>query len=189
MAIIDTITPQDFKQYFKRGFIYASIWNEESIYNTNDVVFYEPTSLYYKCLSMNVSSEPTTIADWLALADKNYVLDEDIEKAFLQASGSFNQSLFSKEEYAKMVFLYLTAHYIVIDFQLQGLTAGGSLGIITSKSVSDVSVSYGYPQKILENPVFYNLAKTGYGNKAIGCIYPFMASASIGILWGTTTNA
>ena len=184
---IDTITPQDFKNYFKRGFIYASIWDNSNTYNVGNVVYYNLTNSYYQCLNTNVVSIPTTTNDWLQLAGTNYVLDEDITKAFLQAKGSFNTASFSSQDIAKMVFLYLTAHYLCIDFNLQGLSIGGGTGIITSKSVDDVAIQYGFPQRLLNSPFYFQLLRTGYGAKALTYIYSNSASKMYAILGGETT--
>ena len=111
-----TITVEDFKTYFFRDFQYLVIWNEETTYNLNDVVYYN--NLFYKSLtSNNVGNLPDEEKSkyWELDNTQNindYVSNTDIEKAFLQAKSNFNINLFvlNKEiDLMKMCFLYLTA--------------------------------------------------------------------------------
>lgn len=186
-SFLDTITPQDFKDYFKRGFIYASIWNNTDTYNTGNIVYYNLTDLYYQCKNNNITSLPTTANDWTPLLSKAYILDDDIEKAYFQAKeGGLNVTAF-KDDLGKMVFLYLTAHYLCIDFSLNGLSMGGSQGLLTSRRVDDVALDYGFPQRLINDPFYFGLLKTGYGAKALTYIYSNSVSKMYAILPGKTT--
>ena len=173
-----TITAGDFKTYFSRDFQYLVIWNEETTYNLNDVVYYN--NLFYKSLiSNNVGNIPDEEkSKYWELDDtqniNDYVSNTDIEKAFLQAKSNFNINLFvlNKEiDLMKMCFLYLTAHYLIKDLSMSN---GGatSTGLMTSKSVGSVSASYSIPEKILKNPLFSYLIDTEYGKKYLMQIYP-----------------
>ena len=49
-AIINNITPQDFKDYFTREFSYLPLWSSDISYKINDIVYYDVEGLFYKSL-------------------------------------------------------------------------------------------------------------------------------------------
>ena len=190
-TIINNITPQDFKDYFTREFNYLPLWYSDISYKINDIVYYESEGLFYKSLiNKNINNTPSEDSEYWQEDDEvqynDYINDNDITKAFLQAKNMINLSLFGKnEELLKMCFLMLTAHFLVMDLNMSNGN-GTSSFMITSKSVGSVSASYGIPQKILDNPNLSYLASTQFGLKYLVYILPLL-SGNIVILNGRTS--
>lgn len=103
------------------------------------------------------------------------VTNQDITKAFAEASMNFNTSFFSTEDDVKLGFLYLSAHYLVIDLQnsSQGIN-GRYEGIMSSKSVGSVSVGYTIPDWVMAHPIYSLLSQTKYGMKYLSLIIPML---------------
>lgn len=101
------------------------------------------------------------------------VLDSDIVKAFGQVNFAINQALFSKQEDYTIGYLWLTAHYLVVDLRAgsQGV-AGRYNWLETNKSVGNVSSGYSIPQRILDYPSFAMLTQTRYGAKYLELLLP-----------------
>jgi hypothetical protein len=118
---------------------------------------------------------------------KEFVTDDDINKAFTEAQANFNVDLFSSDTTLKLCYLYLTAHYLVTDFQIaaQGLNSVG-YNQVTSRSVGSVSESYAIPDWMLNNPVLSAYATTRYGQKYLSLIRPLLIG-HVGIAQGYTT--
>lgn len=173
MISIDNITVADFKALFSRDFPYLPEWVNGKIYFKDDVVYYEGN--FYKSLSDNNNSEPSNTSNWVATEDneQNYISDTDISRAFVEAKVNFNPRLFPNCEAIRMGFLYLSAHYLVIDLNnaLNPLALGAN-GFTQSKSVGSVSESYGLPQWMLNSPIYGLYAQTGYGRKYLSLILP-----------------
>lgn len=190
-TIINNITPQDFKDYFTREFSYLPLWYSDINYKINDIVYYESEGLFYKSLiNKNINNTPSEDSEYWQEDDEvqynDYINDNDITKAFLQAKNMINLSLFGKnEELLKMCFLMLTAHFLVMDLNMSNGNSASSF-MITSKSVGSVSASYGIPQKILDNPNLSYLASTQFGLKYLVYILPLL-SGNIVILNGRTS--
>lgn len=176
MGISITVTTQDFKDHFYRDFNYqAVLWNNTDTYNTDDIVYYTITRLYYKALNNAlVGILPTDTNNWVNTPDSNYVLDEDITKAFDEACLIFNESLFGESEDAKkLAYLYLTAHYLVIDLNTAKNSSDlGSTGSIASRSVGNVSESYNIPKWMTDNETLAPLSQTAYGRKYYSLVKP-----------------
>ena len=119
---LTTITTSDFKTHFFRDFPYLNEWDETEPYNTDDQVYYSVNGLFYKALSDGVTSIPTNTGDWERVTDSinNYILDADITKAFSEAQFNFNQSLFGSDDNIQIGYLYLTAHFLVLDIRRSG---------------------------------------------------------------------
>jgi hypothetical protein len=172
------LTPQDFKDYFKKGeFVYSSYFEENVEYKKSDVVYYSMD--YYKSLvNHNIDNVPDVATDFWSLEPLNslYVWDDDIDKAFIQASGNFNPKLFPKkeEELAKVCFLMLTAHYILQDYNM--VSGNSQVGVMTSKSIGGVSASYQIPETYLKNPLYSYLSTTPFGLKYLS----YIANRSVG---------
>ena len=184
MFVPISVTVEDFENYFIRDFIYATVWNDTDTYNTGQIVFYSITKMFYKCLNDDVTSVPTTIVDWMALPGSQYILPSDIEKAFSEAQSALPLGIFTSDVTAETTYLYLTAHYLYSDIVANGGLSGA--GIITSKSVDDVSLSYGISQTIQNSPVYSNWAQTYYGRKAITYIYPRSLARTFSVVAGRT---
>lgn len=189
MGISITVTTQDFKNLFFRDFNYqAVLWNTTDTYNTDDIVYYAITRLYYKALADGlVNILPTDTNNWINTLDNNYVLDEDIEKAFDEACLVFNESLFGEsEDTKKLAYLYLTAHYAVIDLNnAKNSSDAGSTGSLASRSVGNVSESYNIPKWMTENETLAPLAETAYGRKYYSLLKPRLVAPTF-IVQGAT---
>lgn len=114
------------------------------------------------------------------------ITDNDITKAFSEASLIFNPSLWDTEDNKKLGFLYLTAHYLVIDLQnsSQGIN-GRYEGIMSNKSVGSVSVGYQLPSWVTDNPVYSLLAQTRYGMKYLSMILALMIGSVVAVKGAT----
>lgn len=187
MALSFTCTPQDFKDLFFRDFNYNAILWVPATYNTGDQVFYSVAVRFYEAIQDGATSVPTTIADWKQIPDNNFVLDEDINKAITEASVNFNEGLFSDDDQKKTTFLYLVAHYLVVDLTAaKNAGQSGTSGVLTSRSVGNVSESYTIPKWITDNPILSLYATTSYGIKYVSLIRPGLVG-NIGIAQGATT--
>lgn len=170
-----TVSVDDFKNLFKRDFPYLPVYIENKAYFAGDEVYYEPN--FYKSLTDANTTLPTNTTNWELVNDTvdDYLSDNDILRAFKEAKVNFNAGLFEEEETAKMVFLYLTAHYLIIDLNnAQNPLAMGFMGFTQSKSVGSVSQSFALPQWMLNNQVLSAYAQTGYGRKYLSLIQPYL---------------
>lgn len=187
---LSTITVDDFKAQFTRDFPYLPVWQAPpAFYNNGDEVYYPVTRLFYTANKNNVTSVPTTGADWVETPDDvaNYVQDSDITRAFGEALVVFNQALFSTDANIKMAFLYVVAHYLCIDLQaaMAGISGGGTIGIMSGRTVGSVSESYTIPEAYLSNPVLAGYTKTNYGQKYLSLILTKLVG-NFGVVAGTT---
>lgn len=173
MSVIDDLTVEDFKKLFARNFPYLPIWDSTKVYFKGDRVYAEPN--FYESLIDNNSLPVTDTEAWLPYQDSinNYVLDSDIQRAWVEAKASFNISLGGNKETTQLMFLYLVAFYLSYDLQL---AAGGAYGQIifpvTSATAGSVSESYYVPKVFLEDPVLAFYARNGFGLKYLNMIYP-----------------
>lgn len=101
------------------------------------------------------------------------VLDADIGKSFGQTNFTINPNLFPKQEDYTLGYMWLAAHWLVVDLRAasQGI-AGRYNWVEASKSVGNVSSSYSIPQKILDNPSLAMFTQTRYGGKYLEMILP-----------------
>jgi len=188
---LDTITAEDFKNYFKREFCYLPIWNNEINYKAGKIVFYDINQVFYKSLiSNNINNIPNEVFEaWEEDFDieyNDYINDTDIEKAFLQAKNMINIKIFgNNEDLLKMCFLMLSAHFLIMDLNMSNGN-GASSFLMTSKSIGSVSASYGIPQKILNNPNYTYLASTQFGLKYLQYIMPQLIGNMIVLKGGTS---
>lgn len=169
------VSTTDFQDLFNRDFPYLPVYVEGKAYFTNDIVYYEPN--FYQSLVDNNTELPTNTTNWQVINDSvnNYIQDSDIMRAFNEAVINFNVNLFTDQNSAIMVFLYLAAHYLVIDLNnAMNPLALGFMGFTQSKSVGSVSESYGIPQWMLNNQTLSAYAQTGYGRKYLSLIQPYL---------------
>lgn len=181
------ITPEDFKAQFPRFTpVYLPLY-EYKTYNKNDIVYFN--GQFYQCKKDEVTSLPTVTEDWKVYNGNvlNYTQDSDILNAIAEASVNFNQGLFGDCCTAKLVFLYLVAFYLTLDFQNAMAPMGGG-GIVQSKSVGSVSESYAIPQWMLNNPSYSMYAVNGYGRKYLSLIRPYLLGTIILSKGRTTTD-
>ena len=187
MTIIDTITTEDFKTQFPRfAPVYLPAWSGDKTYFKGDVVYYLVNNKFYLCnSSIGTSKVPTTVADWSVYQSNvlNYTRDEDIENAIAEAKVNFNVGLFGNS--SKLIFLYLVAFYLTLDFSN---SLGSTAGITASKSVGSVSESFAVPQWMLKNPMLSIYSTNGYGRKYLSLIQPFITGAVMLFKGGTTID-
>lgn len=115
-----------------------------------------------------------------------YVLDSDINKAFGEAKINFNQSLFGTDEQIEIAYLYLTAHYLVMDLQaaMDGLDSRGSF-TVNSRSVGSVSESYTIPQSFIDDPFLNYFTQTRYGQKYLSLLQAAFVGNVVSVSGGT----
>lgn len=114
------------------------------------------------------------------------VSDADIARAISEANMNFNENLFDSEEDKKLIYLYLTAYYLVVDINninTQGSSNNG--GLLTYRQVRNVAESFKVPKWIEENPMFSQFAQNGFGLKYLNMIYPYLVGP-VGIVKGAT---
>lgn len=181
-------TVADFKTQFTRDFPYLPLWIAETHYNTDEKVYYDETRLFYKCLDDDVSSVPTTITDWEKYTDSvmAYIADEDITKAIDEASFNINDALFDTQAHYSMSYLYMAAHYLCNDIlaSSQGINSQYNW-IVTSKSVGNVSQSFGVPDSVQQDPYLAYFCTTRYGMKYLSLVL-LQLRGNVAIAYGTT---
>lgn len=105
--------------------------------------------------------------------DMESVMDTDITKAISEAGFNINQGLFGTQEQFTIGYLYLTAHYLVIDLRAGSQGVNGKYSwLTTSRSVGSVSEGMQVPQRILDNPYLAMLSTTNYGAKYLSLLLP-----------------
>lgn len=189
MSILDTIKVEDFKKQFPRfspQYLSDITYTEGTEYFKGTVVFYDNS--FYICKVEKTTASPLQTSDWESYNSSilNYTQDSDIENAFLEASVNFNEKLFPDEKFIKMVFLYLTAHYLTIDFN--NAIGKNNIGILTSKSVGSVSEGYTIPNWLANSSALSVYASTGYGIKYASLIRPYLIG-NVMLFKGATTIA
>ena len=187
MSIIENITVEDFKNQFPRFTpVYLPVYTYKTYIN-GDVVYYN--GAFYQCKVATSNNIPTNTTDWKPIQGNilNYTQDSDILNAMAEARVNFNKGLFTDCCTAKLVFLYLTAYYLTVDFQnAMSPMAGG--GIVQSKSVGSVSEGYAIPQWMLNNATLSMYAQNGYGRKYLSLIRPYLVGNIILSKGRTTTD-
>lgn len=169
------VTTDDFKNLFGRDFPYLPLYVEGKTYFKDDEVYFN--SNFYKSLIDGNTTEPTDTTNWEIVKDSvdNYIQDSDIMRAFKEAKVNFNAGLFGDDDIVKMVFLYLAAHYLVIDLNnAMNPLAMGFMGFTQSKSVGSVSQSFALPDFVTRNAALSQYMQTGYGAKYVSLIYPYL---------------
>lgn len=113
------------------------------------------------------------------------ITDQDITKAFAEAMFIYNKELFDENEQS-VAFMYLAAHYLVIDLKNSSMGLKGAFnGLMSNKSVGSVSVGYTMPSWIMENPLYSLLAQTPYGVKYLSLVVA-RSIGNFGVVKGAT---
>lgn len=178
----------DFKIQFPRYTpVYLPVYIPTNSYVNGDKVYYN--GLFYQCIvaSGSTSTIPTNTTDWEIVSDNvlNYTQDSDILNAMLEASVNFNKSLFDTVEVQNLVFLYLTAFYLTMDFK-NSISACANVGIVSSKSVGSVSESYALPKWMTDSPILSMYTSNGYGIKYLSLIKPYLVGNIVYVNGATT---
>lgn len=126
-----------------------------------------------------------TIADFKAYFTRDFpytddpatgVTDADITKAFGQVDFAINPALFTSQANYNIGYLWLSAHWLVIDLRAASQGSSGAYTWLTqSKSVGSVTEAFAIPQRILDNPYMAGLSKTNYGAKYLQLLLPALA--------------
>lgn len=118
----------------------------------------------------------------------DYVYDSDITRAFAEAQIVFNQGLFGSDAQIKLAYLYVTAHYLVLDLRAAqaGISGAGGLFPVSSRSVGNVSESYAVPDAYTNDPNLAIYAQTNYGMKYLSMVLPKLVGNMVGVFGGTT---
>jgi hypothetical protein len=189
---LSSITVADFKAQFRKDFPYLPTYDAAKLYNIGARVYYPTTDLFYDCkVNGTINILPTVGANW-DLANPqpstdDYIQDSDITRAFLEAAANFNQAIWGDDATIKMVYLYLTAHYLVMDTRAAaGGVAANPIFLVSSRTVGNVSESYGIPARYLENPLFAYLATSPYGLKYLSLLVLRLVGNFQGVCGGTT---
>ena len=171
-------TFEDFKNKFPKDFNYLSNirYDDQKTYFPGDIVYEFHDELFYKALStfsgIDPSSDPLA---WEIYDDDtdNYVTDEDIDRAMDEADCVWNPNLAATENESKQQYLYLTAHYLCLDFRVTSAGITGQLkGQVTSVSVGSVSESYQIPDAWTSNIMLFPFTTTTYGLVYLGFVAP-----------------
>lgn len=181
------VTTDDFKNLFTRDFPYLPVYVAGKAYFKDDEVYYAPN--FYKSLTDGNLTLPTDTTNWQIVNDTvdNYIQDSDILRAFNEAKINFNANLFSDDDTIKMVFLYLAAHYLVVDLNnSMNPLAMGFMGFTQSKSVGSVSQSFALPDFVTKNAALSQYMQTGYGAKYVSLITPYLVGNIIFVPGRTT---
>lgn len=174
--IFETVTIEQFKEYFFRDFSYLPVYVAGMTYFKGDKVYYENN--FYTSLTDNNTSLPTDTTNWQAVKDSiyNYITDNDIKRAMSQALSNANYNFGYDDEERIMIYLHLIAFYLVLDWQnaSRGVNSGYS-GLLASKSVDGVSESYNFPQWMVNSPLYSLYSSNGFGMKYLSLIIPYLS--------------
>jgi hypothetical protein len=101
------------------------------------------------------------------------VLDSDIASAFQQVNLAMNQALWGDQGSYTLAYLYLAAHYLVLNLRAssQGLN-GQWTWLQNNKAAGPVSEGFEIPQRIKDNPDFAAYYKTHYGAQYMNWLWP-----------------
>ena len=117
------------------------------------------------------------------------VMDADIDKAIAESTIQFNPGLWGGQDESAMAFQYLTAHTLAVNLRNAGKKSGlrsSAAYPVTQKSAGPLSVGYAVPQRYAESPVLAPYLQTGYGQKYLQMIAPYLVGNVVCIEGGTT---
>jgi hypothetical protein len=176
-SIFETVTVEQFKEYYVRDFSFLPVFEYGKTYWKDDIVYWTDEN-FYKSLTDDNGTTPDDTENWKKVKGNiyDYVTDTDIMKAYTQALANSN-SRFGKDCSEKiMIFLHLMAFYLVVDMQNAAIGLGSSYsGLVASKSVDGVSESYNFPTWMTESPMYSLFSSNGYGLKYLSLILPYLA--------------
>lgn len=185
MATPIILTAEDFRLQFPADFPYLPVWLIGNAYSVDDLVYFLDDGKFYKSLTNNNMELPTDPLNWAQVAGnvEDYVSDDMILRAAVEARMLYNSGLFPDSDTKLMGLCYLTAHFLCID--IRNTTSGAqSVASFPSKSrrAGSVSESVEIPRAFQNNPLAMMLAQTGYGYKYFQMVYPRMIGAGFSVL-------
>lgn len=126
------------------------------------------------------------VKDFVYGTEQDQVSDADITRAISEAKMNFNEDLFDTDDEKKLIFLYLTAYYLVVDINnINSQGASNNGGLLTFRQVRNVAESFKVPKWIEDNPMYSMFAQNGYGMKYLTMIQPYLIGR-VGIVGGAT---
>lgn len=184
--MINIVDVAMFKAQFPRNFPYLPVLEYGKSYAKDDIVYFNGT-FYSSVVDNNSSDDVTDEYYWIVangIQKSDYVCDCDIERAFKEASVTFNEGLCGIDEDAQLMFLYLAAFYLAYDLSV---AAGGAYGSVnfpaTEVKVGSVSEGYYIPKAYLEDPILGFYARNGFGLKYLNMLYPRLVG-NVGVVAG-----
>lgn len=132
---------------------------------------------------------PAVVADFKAQftrefvygVTKDKVMDADITRGLNEAMSVFNSGLWADDDERKTVFLYASAHFMVLNLQaagglfIQGLGLGvqsRGTGVIQSKSVGQVTIAYVLPESLTGDAILSGFMRTDFGLRYLQVLVP-----------------
>lgn len=110
------------------------------------------------------------------------VVDQDILNAFALVIVNFNPGLAPDQNTYTQMFLYLAAHYLVLNIRNSSQGLNGQFNWAqNSKSVQGVSEGFQIPQRIIDNPELMMLTKTNYGAMYLQMVLPYLTGQTFAI--------
>lgn len=189
-SIFETVTVEQFKEYYARDFSFLPVFNPVKTYWKDDIVYWTDDN-FYKSLIDDNTTDPSDTENWKKIKGNvnDYVTDNDIMKAFTQALAN-SSTRFGRDCNEKiMIFLHLMAFYLVMDAQNASAGLGSSYGgLVASKSVDGVSESYNFPTWMTESPMYSLFSSNGYGLKYLSLILPYISCPILFSRGGSTVG-
>ena len=171
---VTTITVAQFQSQFIRGFPYLPVYSSTNIYNKCDETYYN--GLFYKATINGVTNVlPGSSGQWEQVEDDidNWVQNQDISNAFLEAQTVFNNALYGDDNTITLAYLYLTAHIVALSLKagIQGVSAQGAFAV-NSRSVAGVSEAYDVPEAYKNSEILNQYTTTAYGMRFLNMTTP-----------------
>lgn len=114
------------------------------------------------------------VRDWPYSTDPNLgVMDADITNAFALVLVNINPAQWANQGSYTIGFLYLAAHYMVMNLRASSQGINGQYNWIqNNKAVQGVNEAFTIPQRLIDNPYFAMLTKTNYGAQYFQLLLP-----------------
>ena len=150
------------------------------------------------------ATPPIAAADFKTKFDREFIYgsgvdtvrDKDINDAIAEAQLMYNASLWAVAD-GKQAFLYLTAHFLIRRIQAAGglapavtgdAVSNRAAGVVQSKSVGQVSVSYAPPPaRVLKMAFLLPMWETDFGRQYVTMLLPKL-SGNVNVVSGPVDN-
>jgi hypothetical protein len=111
--------------------------------------------------------------NYLEVASGNYIWDQDILNAYMDAQGLFNQGLYQGQNALINAYLYLSAHCLCVNLKManQGINGVG-VNVVSGKNVGGSSESYTIPAEYTNDATLALYTRTQYGMKYLALTLP-----------------
>lgn len=188
--LFKNVTVVQFKEYFFRDFPFLPIYDATETYFEGDIV-YKNGNFFSSLINCNLGHDVSEEGYWKPVrVDKyEYVLDQDITKALNQALINSNERFGEDDNDKVIIFLHLVAYYLLVDLKNSSVGINSAYGgLVSSKSVGDVSESYAIPQWLMNSPMYSMYSQNGYGLKYLSLIAPYLAVTVLYSSGGTTVG-